>query len=302
MDNACFLCNSSMDITLEHVFPKWLQKQFNIHDQKVTLINGSSIKYSQITIPCCKKCNNQYLSVIENKVKKWIEGSAPIDELTIFKWMLKILYGLNFKETLLKNNIKDKNSKPLVTPGKVLSKFSLRAMLLSIIDLVEFKAFVPYSIFIHEISNSSPDSFFYFDEPTQLVSSMQLGKIAINCSFQDEGIIKKAIITSNPSILLKKIDGHLYAEIACMVLDMKKRMEELPNYTIEKKDNILSISVPEPRVIYFAEFDERFFNNLLSAHFMQYFQDLITIEKNGQETIKYSTQLFYFKGGKIDIF
>jgi len=35
-DDVCFLCGASgQDVTLEHVFPKWLQRRFDLWTQRI---------------------------------------------------------------------------------------------------------------------------------------------------------------------------------------------------------------------------------------------------------------------------
>ncbi|CUP05012.1 Uncharacterised protein [Clostridium baratii] len=63
--DKCFLCGeelNSNNSTVEHVFPKWLQHKFDLWNKKLILLNGSEIQYKNLTIPCCKNCNNNYLS------------------------------------------------------------------------------------------------------------------------------------------------------------------------------------------------------------------------------------------------
>lgn len=66
-NDHCFLCGSplSQDGTAEHVFPKWLLEKYDLWDRKLTLLNGTTIAYRQLTVPCCQKCNNKYLSSLE---------------------------------------------------------------------------------------------------------------------------------------------------------------------------------------------------------------------------------------------
>lgn len=91
----CFICSKEAR-TDEHVIPKWLQKRFNLWDDKILLPNQTTIPYRQLTIPCCKICNNKILSPIENAV----QHGEP-DDLTLWKWAIKIHYGLNFKHQFL---------------------------------------------------------------------------------------------------------------------------------------------------------------------------------------------------------
>lgn len=105
----CFLCGeelNSKNKTVEHVIPKWLQKRFNLWDQKLHLLNGSKIPYRSLTIPCCHNCNNRHLEPFEKKVLKAFEGGfeefSSLDEETLFLWLGKIFYGIIYKELFLK--------------------------------------------------------------------------------------------------------------------------------------------------------------------------------------------------------
>src|SRR5690606_33236962 len=94
----CFLCGKKSDAkTAEHIFPKWLQHKYDLWDQKLILTNFSPIPYRHLTVPCCPKCNNEDLSLMEEKFRKLLERSFENlsfqDELTIFQWTAKILYA-----------------------------------------------------------------------------------------------------------------------------------------------------------------------------------------------------------------
>ena len=105
--DTCFLCGlrlSDKTRSNEHIFPQWLLRRFGLHDQQLNLLNGTSIPYRQLTVPCCKRCNNEHLSPIERAFQDVIEGRKPLnalDEKTIYLWATKIFYGLLFREVLL---------------------------------------------------------------------------------------------------------------------------------------------------------------------------------------------------------
>jgi len=96
--NNCFLCGKNIlkQYSVEHIFPKWLQKDFNLWNDTIQLINGSSIPYRYLTVPCCQVCNNKYLSKVENIIHRSVsEGFTKfksIDESIIFQWIGKIFY------------------------------------------------------------------------------------------------------------------------------------------------------------------------------------------------------------------
>lgn len=102
----------------EHVYPRWLQREFYLWNQNLTLLNGTDIAYRNLTIPCCSKCNNEYLNRrvekrIEEAVKGGYEKFKDLDESIVSKWLNKIAYGTLFKELSLRSDLMDKNSDPI---------------------------------------------------------------------------------------------------------------------------------------------------------------------------------------------
>lgn len=70
--NKCIMCREEMkgdEVTKEHVFPRWLQKKYNLERQKMILPNGTMMKYNKILIPCCKTCNGGIMSEWEKNSK-----------------------------------------------------------------------------------------------------------------------------------------------------------------------------------------------------------------------------------------
>jgi hypothetical protein len=92
---TCFICAQPAD-TVEHVIPKWLQRRFDLWNQHISLPNGTSIPYRQLTIPACSRCNSVVLAPLEQCVE-----SGAASESDIWKWANKIHYGLGFKHQFL---------------------------------------------------------------------------------------------------------------------------------------------------------------------------------------------------------
>lgn len=68
--------------TDEHIFPKWLQNRFQLWNQNLILINRTNIRYRQLKVPCCRFCNNDHLSGIENRIVAALEkGPSAVREL-----------------------------------------------------------------------------------------------------------------------------------------------------------------------------------------------------------------------------
>ena len=107
-DKKCFLCGTELDSknrSDEHIFPSWVQDNYDLWNQKLKLINKTSISYRQLKIPCCWNCNNNLLNPIETTVSKavseGIDSVKSLDKKTLYLWLGKILFGLIYKELLL---------------------------------------------------------------------------------------------------------------------------------------------------------------------------------------------------------
>jgi hypothetical protein len=81
----CFFCSAplrSKGSSEDHVFPKWLQNRFKLWNQRLDLINTTSMPYRQLAIPCCKACNGVHLEKLEKIMQSAFE-SGPVGRCKI---------------------------------------------------------------------------------------------------------------------------------------------------------------------------------------------------------------------------
>lgn len=91
----CLFCGATpSELTQEDVFPKWLQREVGIARERLTLINGSSVRYQQLLVPACQPCNNVHASQLEQRVE---QGVAT--EQDMYVWLLKLQLGTMYWET-----------------------------------------------------------------------------------------------------------------------------------------------------------------------------------------------------------
>ena len=98
LEARCFMCREILtneNKTVEHIYPKWLQKHCGLWDQKITLPNGSTMPYRQYTVPCCKDCNGTVMADFENQIRSTIlqgyNSFKGLNEEIIAWWLYKLL-------------------------------------------------------------------------------------------------------------------------------------------------------------------------------------------------------------------
>ena len=188
---TCAFCNEVAD-SKEHVIPQWLQRQYNLKDQKLGLWNGTSIKYSQAIIPACKYCNSVRFGRLENKVRL---GKATKQEY--YLWALKIRYGLALRDStlLLDRSNPEKGSilpKELENYGVEFIKHAFKAL-----DNPEY-TFHPSpfgSVFLFKQSDKTKGTFGLVDVPPPYwgLSIVVPADKVLMVLFADRGAVRKCL-------------------------------------------------------------------------------------------------------------
>lgn len=200
LDHArCFLCGVSLEgsnRTVEHVFAKWMQEDFDLWNQKLWLRNGTSIRYRQLTIPCCKTCNEVWLADVEDQVSHAIrEGTAAVrdlDQTVLCLWMAKIYYGLQFKELQLAQSRRDPSGAKLLDPPTLRRQSELHHLLQVVRGDIRLRR-TPGSprIFEAQVPAESRDRFDYRDLRVAPYLALRLGPTVVVASLLDWGIINQ---------------------------------------------------------------------------------------------------------------
>jgi len=194
-NKACFLCGENMDdnFSVEHVFPKWIQTKYDLWDQKIELLNGSLIPYRQMKIPCCKPCNNQHLSIVENEITALVNGGyeeavlAP--ENWWYLWSGKIFYGILRKELSMLSD-RSNPSKGTILTRKFLESFSnFHLFMQGFRGRHKFIGMEPYSVLICNL-HVFDSSYDFRDNLYLSTLAIRLGNIGIIVSFEDGGLIR----------------------------------------------------------------------------------------------------------------
>jgi hypothetical protein len=98
-DEICVFCNSTGNLTKEHVLPKWLIKN-NAHDQFISSVNKRTASYNKAVIPTCSDCNNSVLAEIEKYIVEIVRNLDINNDINsegicnVIRWMEILDYKL----------------------------------------------------------------------------------------------------------------------------------------------------------------------------------------------------------------
>ena len=189
----CFLTGQSLASAQEriHVFPEWLMDRYNLRQQPFKLLDESMATYADMTIPCAANVNQQYLEPLEATIADAFAGGydalRAVDELQLFQWAGKLMYGIIFNEVQRAITQSAAQGDEFNISQSILHKFSnLHTMLQSINLPVKIEDFKPYSLFLFKVNNPEAE-FAYRDEINTLTFSIRLGNFGLIICLQDNG-------------------------------------------------------------------------------------------------------------------
>lgn len=246
--NRCFYCGQLLrdKASKEHVFPKWLQEKFGLRNQTIHLLNGTTIQYSKLTVPCCHRCNTVHLSKLENRVKRYL-FSEPIavarkHSADLLIWSMKILLGIIYAERLLPWQ----RSKPRgrrIIPSKVMNDLSMTHFFVQGLDLkIEFEAEgktrIPGSIFIFNLKTYKDRlaHFHFRDDLNTLTVFMRLGNRGIIAT-ADGGALDIAIGAAVKRDGAIKLHPKQFDEIGAKVFYKASLFNRTPTYITMHHNN-----------------------------------------------------------------
>jgi len=251
-DDECFLCGArltSANRSDEHVIPRWCQDRFELWDQRITLLNGTTIPYRQLTIPCCFRCNNSALQPLETAVAEATRlGSAAVralDRVCLFSWLGKIFYGLLHRELFLLLNRRVPAEGTISTP-ELISRFRMHHLFLQNVRIpMEFHGGFPASMFIFETKEpSEPKARWDFrDNLPNLFLSVRLGRVGIVSVLQDGGA-QEDLRTQLEAQWHGPLHPFQYIEVAAMVCYKALLATRTPKYLVVDGSPVRVVQAP----------------------------------------------------------
>src|SRR5437879_3770734 len=207
-NRTCFLSRQALSSEEEkiQVFPAWLMSSYNLADQPFKLLDESIATYKYLKIPCAAKINEQYLEPLEAEIATafdiGFDAVKNVDELKLFQWAGKLLYGILFNEVQAGLKQQHAQGQEFNISQSLIHKFSnLHLMLQSICQPIVFEDFKPFSLFLFKVNNEE-ELFGYRDEINTLTFSLRIKDFGLVICLQDNGANR-----AYHKEILEKIEG-----------------------------------------------------------------------------------------------
>lgn len=203
LKDHCFLCGAALTRATrsdEDVLPRWIRRRLpgNRHGQSLELPNQTTIPFGSVLIPCCKPCNNEHLSRLEQQVAEAFDAGADavnrLPEKVLRPWVAKIAYGLRRNDMRLRKDRRD------ATAGTIATQADLEQMALLHMILQEARGIVHvtpgHSSFVALTAQMVHCATCDFDIavpvgwPTALM--LRLGEIVLIGAADDRGSLRRA--------------------------------------------------------------------------------------------------------------
>lgn len=192
-NTKCFLTGQPLSSTVKkiQVFPQWLMSLYGLEDQPFKLLDESIATYKDLKIPCSAEINDTYLEPLEKEIaeafSKGYEGVKALDDLRLYQWVAKLLYGIIFNELQAGIKMQHAQGEEFNISQSIIHKFSYLHLMLQSINLpVVFEGFKPYSLFLFKVDNNEKE-FGYRDEINTQTFALRIKDFGLVMCLQDNG-------------------------------------------------------------------------------------------------------------------
>ncbi len=306
-NSTCFLSGQKLTSEEEkiQVFPQWLMGRYNLHDQPFKLLDESMATYKDLKIPCAAKVNEQWLEPLEAEIAAAFdigyEAVKELDQLKLFQWAGKLLYGIIFNEIQSGIKLQHSQGEEFNISQAIIHKFSnLHLMLQSINQPIFFEDFNPFSLFLFKVDNNEKE-FGYRDEINTMTFALRIKDFGMVICLQDNGANRNY----HREVLEKIGDNPLhpiqFEEFSGRVFYSAYLFNRLPEYNILPVGDDIFIEAMSLRGIsskpLFDHWNNKTYGQVLESFWKNWGFLLLEIIKNPEEPMSF---LFNADGDFID--
>jgi len=274
--DCCFLCGvspSCREFNDEHVISKWILKEFNLYNRKITMPNRRDYTYGRYKVPCCVSCN----SFLSKKVESPISDILKSGYTSFVQYLKNEGTGLLFRWLsllFLKTHLKDKDlylSLDQREQNENLSKLydweslhHIHCVARSIYTNANLDEDSIGSIFVIPAKTDEHyDKFDYGDIYLSKAVLFRFNDIAIICVLNDACACYSALKDS----LFSKINNELLPiqlrELLAHTAYTKLRLKNLPTFYTNFDNNTPRIGAITPKYFELEEHDNKILGSLM---------------------------------------
>lgn len=250
-DKTCYLTGQAVKSGDEkiQVFPQWLIDRYDLAGRPFKMLDENSANYEEIKVPCADDLRDKFFEPLETEVAEAFaagyEAVRQLDELKLFQWAGKLLYGIIFNEIQAGIRLQHAQGEEFNISQSIIHKFSNLHLMLQSINLpLVFEDFKPYSIFLFKVANDI-DEFYYRDEINTLTFSLRINDFGLIICLQDNGANKLYHKEVMDRIGDDKLHPVQFEEFCARVFYSAYLFNRLPEYNVlEVGDDIYVEAMP----------------------------------------------------------
>jgi len=241
-NKSCFLTGETLHSEEEsiQVFPVWMMRAFDLEEKPFKMLDESFSTYKKLKLPCATDTALAFEKLeleVEKAMQSGYAAVKDLDQLSLFQWVAKILYGVVFSEIQVGMKQAFLSGEEMNFSQALVHKFrNLHTMLQSLLVPMEFEHRNPFTVEIFEVDNAD-ETFLYRDEINTLIFSLRMKDFAIIATLQDNGT--NAIFHED---ILQKVKGKKlhpiqFEEICARYFYSSYLFNRLPEYTIMETES-----------------------------------------------------------------
>jgi len=237
-NHNCFLTGETLSSEGQkiQVFPQWLMSRYGLEGQPFKMLDESMATYKDIKIPCAAHVNKAFLEPLEKEIAAAFEagydGVKNLDELKLFQWAGKLLYGIVFNELQSGIKLQHAQGEEFNISQSIIHRFTNLHLMLQSLNLpMQFDGFKPWSIFLFKVDNN-PEEFGYRDEINTLTFSLRINDFGLIICLQDNGANKKYHDEVYQKIKDQLLHPVQFEEFCARVFYSAYLFNRLPEYNI----------------------------------------------------------------------
>lgn len=269
--------------------------RYGLQDQSFKLLDESMATYKDLKVPCAAEINEQYIEPLEAEIAAAFDigydAVKKLDELKLFQWAGKLLYGIIFNEIRSGIKLQHSQGEEFNMSQAIIHKFSQLHLMLQSINLpLFFEDFKPFSLFLFKVDNN-PEEFGYRDEINTMTFALRIRDFGLVICLQDNGANR-----NYHREVLEKIGNNTlhpiqFEEFSGRVFYSAYLFNRLPEYNILLVDEDIYIEAMPLRGIsnkpLFDHWNNKTYGQVLESFWKNWGYLLLEIIKNPEEPMSF---------------